>query len=106
MKKIRRLNIQEKPGYFFSSMTNINNFHPELLGIDDFTVFKDGSVVFNIVCCEKESNTPHIVFNNIEYIFRKSGIHSYLIFCESDKNKKMLDKYVEIIDKRKEKCCF
>ena len=39
--------------------------------------------------CE-ENNVPHIVFNNIECIFRKSGVFSYLSFCESDKNKKML----------------
>ena len=74
MKTIRRLNIPDKPSYFFNSMTNINNFDPELLGINNFTVFNDGSKVFNIVCCEENDNTPHIVFNNrvflekVEYI--------------------------------------
>ena len=87
MKTIKRLNTQYKYGYFFMNMTSINDFDPELLSIDDFAVFKDGSVMYDIVCCE-ENNTPHIVFNNIECIFRKSGVFSYLTFCESDKNKK------------------
>ena len=102
MKTLKILNIQDKPGYFFVNMTNINDFNPELLLIDDFSIFKDGSIMFNILYCE-ENNTPHIIFNNIKFIFRKSGIFSYLIFCESDKNKKMLDKY---IDKIKEEILF
>ena len=102
MKTIRRINIQDKPSYFFTSVISINDFNPELLGIYDFAKFNDGSVVFNIVCCDKNNNSPHIVFNNMEYIFRKGGIHSYLIFCKSGKNKKMLDIYIEIINKIKE----
>ena len=43
----------------------------------------------------EENNVPDLVFNNTECIFRKSGIFSYLIFCESDKNKKMLNDYVK-----------
>ena len=57
--------------------------------------------MFNIAYCE-ENNVPHIVFNNTECIFRKSGIFSYLNFCESDKSKKMLDDYVKVIDGIKE----
>ena len=45
--------------------------------------------------CE-ENNVPDIVFNNIKCIF------SSLIFCENDKNKKMLDRYVRLVDKIKE----
>ena len=51
--------------------------------------------------CE-EINIPHIVFNNMECIFFKSGVFSYLIFCESDKNKKTLDDYVMVIGGIKE----
>ena len=54
--------------------------------------------------CE-ENNTAHIVFNNIECIFRKSGVFSYSIFCETEKNKKMLDKYTKIIDEVKNDYC-
>ena len=101
MKTIKRLNFQDKLVYFFKNMRNINDFNPELLSIDDFAIFKDGSMMFDIVFCE-ENTVPHIVFNSIECIFIKSGVFSYLIFCESDKNKKMLDKYIKVIDKIKE----
>ena len=67
----------------------------------DFKSSKNGSIVFNIAYCE-ENNVPHFVFNNIECIFRKSDVFSYLIFCESDKNKKMLDDYLKVIDGIKE----
>ena len=69
--------------------------------VNDFKSSKDGSIVFNIAYCE-ENNVPRIVFNNIEHIFRKCGIFSYLIFWESDKNKKMLHDYVKVIDGVKE----
>ena len=86
-------------------MANINDFDPEFLLVNEFKSSKDGSVVFNIAYCE-ENNVPHIVFNNIECIFRKSGFYSYLIFCESDKNKKMLNDYVKIIDGMKEEVLY
>ena len=100
MKTIRELNIKDLSGYIFTNMTNINDFDPEYLLINDFKSSKDRSILFNVNYCE-ENNISHIAFNNIECIFRKSGILSYLIFCESDKNKKMLD-YVKVIDGIKE----
>ena len=102
MKTIRQLNIKDCSGYCFSNMTIINDFDPELLWINDFKGCKDGSTVFNLCYCE-ENNVPHIVFKKIQCILRKSGVFSYLIFCESDKNKKMLNNYVQVIDKIKEK---
>ena len=49
-----------------------------------------------------ENNVPYIVFNNVECIFRKSGIFSYLIFCENTWNKNMLNDYVKVTDEIKE----
>ena len=68
MKTVKRLNIQNKPGYFFSYMVNGNDIDPDSLSIDDFTVFRDGSVIYDIVYCE-ENNILYIAFNNIECIF-------------------------------------
>ena len=58
------------------------------------------------MCYCKENSVPHVVLINIECIFRKSGVFSYLIFCESDKNKKMLDNYVSIVDQLKEEIWY
>ena len=82
-------------------MVNILDIDSEYFMINDFKGCKDGSTIFN-VCYYSENSVPHVVFNNIECIFRKSGIFSYLIFCESGKNKKMLDHYVKIVDQLKE----
>ena len=101
MKTTRRLNIKDWSGYFFNNMTNINDFGPKFFFVNDFKGCKDGSVLFNMAYGE-ENNVPYIVFNNIECIFRKSGVFNYLIFCESDKNKKMLNDYIKVIDEIKE----
>ena len=97
MKTIRELNIKDWSGYFFKEMVNINDIDPEYFLVNDFKGLRNGSILFSIAYCE-ENSAPHIVFNNIECI---SGIHSYLIFCETDKNKKMLNNYVRVIDKIK-----
>ena len=55
--------------------------------VNDFKGCKDGSILFNLCYCEGNS-VQHILFNNIECIFKKCGIYSYLIFCENDKTKK------------------
>ena len=99
MKTTRKLNIKDWSGYFFKEMVNILDIEPEYFTINDFKCCKDGSVLLNIAYCE-ENSVPHIVFNNIECIFRKSGIYSYLILCESNKN--VLNNYVGIIDQLRE----
>ena len=101
MKTIRELKIKDWSGYFFKEMVNILDIEPEYFLVNDFKGCKDGSTIFNLCYCE-ENCVPHIVFNNIECIFRKSGIYSYLIFYESDKNKDMINNYVSIIDQIKE----
>ena len=102
MKTIRKLSIKDWSGYFFKEMANILEIQTEYFLINDFKDCKDGSTIFNVFYCE-ENSVPHVVFNNIECIFIKSGVFSYLVFCESDKNKNMLDNYVRIVDQLKEK---
>ena len=101
MKTIKELSVKDWSGYFFKEMVNILDIEPEYFMINDFKGCRDGSILFNIAYCSEDS-VSHIVFNNIECICRKSGIYSCLIFCESDKNKIMLDYYVSIIDQLKE----
>ena len=76
MKTLIELNVKDWSGYFFTEMVNINDIDPEFVLINDFNGCKEGSVLFNIGYCE-ENSVPHIVFNNIECIFRKSGMYSF-----------------------------
>ena len=86
MKTIRELNIKDWNGYFFKEMINILDIQPEYFMVNDFKGIKDGSVLLNL-CYYDETGVPHIVFNNIECIFRRSSLISYLIFCKNNKKK-------------------
>ena len=57
-------------------MVNILDIHSEYFMFNDFKACKDGSTVYNLHCC-KENCVPHIVSNNVECIFRKSGAFSF-----------------------------
>ena len=61
------------------NVTSIDDFDPEFLLFNKFTIIV--SIMFDVNYCEK-SNPPHVVFNNIECVFKKSDIFNYLIFCE------------------------
>ena len=100
-KTIRKLKTLDWSDYFFKEMVNILDIQPEYFMINHFKSCKDSSRIFNVYYCE-ENSVPHVVFNIIECICRKSGVFSYLIFCESDKNKKMLDNCVSNVDQLKE----
>ena len=97
MKTIRKLNIKDWSGYFFSEMVNILDIEPEHLLVNDFKSCNDDSTIFNLCYCE-EGSVPHVVFSNVECIFRKRGVFSYLVFCENGKNKNMINNYVKVID--------
>ena len=89
MKAMKRLNIEEQCGYYFMDMTDINDFDPNFLMINEIAVFNNGSSMYEVYY-NKESNTPYIVFNDITCMFSKSGQNKYLIFCETQENKTSL----------------
>ena len=78
-------------------MVDILDIVPEYFMVNDFKGCKNGSILFKL-CYSDENGVTHIVFNNIECIFRKSGIYSYLTFCKNDKNKNRISNYAKIID--------
>ena len=101
MNTIRELKTLDWSGCIFKEMVNILVIEPEYFMVNDFKGCKNGSILFNL-CYSDKAGGPHIVFNDTECIFKKSGICSYLIFCDSDKNKDMIYNYVGIIDQLKE----
>ena len=48
MKTIRQINIENRQDYFFNDMTNINDFDPSLLNIDEIS-FKSNDRALNIL---------------------------------------------------------
>ena len=56
MKATKGLNIKDKPGYFFTDMTNINNFDPDLLIINEIAVLNSRSM------CLEKVETKYLIF--------------------------------------------
>ena len=78
-------------------MTNIKNFDPSLLNIDQVSFENNGSVIYDIRYIESlySSNFLYLVFNNLDACIKKSGENKYLIFASTDDNGKPLENYIE-----------
>ena len=77
-------------------MINILDIDPECFMVIDAKKCTDGTMVYNI-CYSDKTGVLHIVFNNIDCYFKKSGTSNFLVFCNNDKNKAMISNYVEIV---------
>ena len=104
MKTIRQINIEKRQGSFFNDMTNINNFDPSLLNIEEISFKSDELIMYDIKYIKNLNslNTLYLVFNNLDTYIEKSGENRYLIFASIEKNKIMLKNYTELWDEIKE----
>ena len=100
METIMQIKIENRQGYFFNDMTNINDFDPNLLNIDQ-VVFESGLIMYGIKYI-KDLSSLHLVFNNLDAYIEKRNKNKYLIFASTDKNKLMLENYKELWDEIKE----
>ena len=48
MKTIREINIENRQGYFFNDMTNINDFNRSLLNVDEVSFKSDELIMYYI----------------------------------------------------------
>ena len=98
MKTIRQINIKNIQGYFFNDMTNINDFDPSLLSIDE-VLFESSKLIMCDIKYIKNLNSLdslYLVLNNLDAYIEKSGENRYLIFASAQKNKIMLENYIEL----------
>ena len=80
-------------------MININNLDSSLLHIDKTPLGHDFIIYY--VKYLKNSNkfgNPYLVFNDLDAMFEESGQNKYLIFSSTEKNKIMLENYLNIFD--------
>ena len=100
MKTIRQINIENREGYFFNDMTNISDFDPSLLNIDEVSFEYDELVMYDIKYIKNVNslNTLYLVFNNLDGYIEKSGENRYLIYASTEKNKSMLGIYKDLWD--------
>ena len=68
-------------------MTNINDFDPSLLNIDEVSFRGDELIMYDIKYIKNLNrvNTLYLVFNNLDECFKKSGGDKYLFFASTEK---------------------
>ena len=103
MKTIGQINIESRQVYFFNDMTNVNDFDPSLLNIDEIFFKSDELIIYDIKYIKNLNslNTFYLVFNNLDAYIGKSGENGYLIFASTEKIKIMLKNYTELWDEIK-----
>ena len=77
MKITRQLTIEDRSGYFFTDMTNIDkvSFRNDELTMYDIKYIKNSNRL----------NTLYLVFNNLDGVFQRSGENKYLMFSSTEK---------------------
>ena len=98
VKTIRQTNIGNRQGYLFNDMTNINDFDPSLLNIDEVLFESNELIMHNIKYIKnfKSLNSLYLVFDNLYAYIEESGKNKYLNFASTEKNKIMLENYTEL----------
>ena len=96
MRTLRQVIIKNRQNYFFNSMTNIKNFDPSLLSIDQ-VLFKK-KYFKNL----DSLNSLYLVFNNVDTYIEENNKVKYLIFTSTYKNKKALENYTKLSDEIKD----
>ena len=68
MKTIRQIKIENRQGYFFNDVTNINDFDPRLLNIDEISFKSNELIMYDIKYIKNLNslNTLCLVFNNLD----------------------------------------
>ena len=81
-------------------MTNINDFDPSLLSIDEVAFRDDRLIMYDVNYAKNLSrqNTLYLVFNNLDGVFQRIGDNKYLIFSSTEKSRIMLENYTELFD--------
>ena len=89
MKTIRQINIENREGYFFNDMANINDFDLGLLNIDELSFKSDELIKYDLKYIKNLNslNSLYLVFNNLDAYIEKSSENRYLIYASTEKIK-------------------
>ena len=95
MKTLKQVNIKNRQHYFFNTMTNIKNFDPSLLSIDQISFKGTDFVTYHIeyitIKILDNKNSLYLIFNNIDAYIEERNESKYLIFASTNKNKEELE---------------
>ena len=101
MRAIRQVNIINRQNYFFNDMTNIEDFDPNLLNMDQVSFESNESIIYDIKYIKNlgSSNSLYLVFNNLDAHIEESGENKYLIFCFKRKKLKSIRKLYRTLER-------
>ena len=104
MKTLRQTSIKNSQNYFFNSMTNVKNFDPSLLSIDQIAVKGIDFFTYNIKYTKHfdSANSLYLIVNNVDAYIEKDDEDKYLIFASTEKNKEVLENDTELWDEIKD----
>ena len=104
MKNFNSINIKSRPYYFFNNVTNIKDFGPNSLSINQITFEKNIDCVIYEIDYFKYfdgSNSLYLIFSNvdahIEYNPTENDSETkYLVFTSTEKTKEVLKNSIEL----------
>ena len=96
-------------------MINIKNIDPSLLGIDKIPFKSTDDVIYHIEYITMKNldnenidsaNSLYLIFNNVDGFIecnstKENNENKYLLFASTNKNKEVLEKYIELWDEIK-----
>ena len=87
-------------------MTNIKNFDPSLLSINQISFKSIEDVIYGVNYITMKSldgaDSLYLVFENVDAYIEESSEDKYLIFAFTGKNKEALENYTELWDEIKD----
>ena len=104
MGNMKQINIKNCTYYFFNDMINIKDFDPDLIKIYKKSYKNIGSYYIGYITIKSISdyenissvNPLYLIIGDVDGYIEENNGSEYLTFASTDKNKKVLEKYVKL----------
>ena len=109
MGNIKQINIKNRTYYFFNDMISIKDFDPSLIKIDRKSYKNIGIYYIGYITVKRISdyenidnvNPLYLIIGEVDGYIEENNGNKYSTFASTDKNKKVLEKYIKLCDKIK-----
>ena len=103
MRNIKEIYIKNRTCYFFHDMNDIENFNSDLREIDKMSYKNIGIYYIGYVTIKDSKhvnilrvNPLYIINGEVDGSIEEKIANTYLTFADTDKNKKVLEKYTKL----------
>ena len=103
------MGVKNRAYYFFNDMINIKDFDPSLIKINkksykNVGIYHIGYITIKSISdCENINsvNPLYLMIGEVDGYIEENHGNKYLTFASTDKNKKVLEKYIKLWDEIK-----